>query len=61
MVFKLILYLQAVDEVNRGHIRADERLYQLKALQDSSKKHKVHAKYIYAVTLIDNASRMVDC
>jgi hypothetical protein len=39
--FKLFLYLQAVDEVNRGHIRADERLYQLKALQDSSKKQKV--------------------
>lgn len=33
--------LQAVDELNRGHIRADERLYQLKALQDSSKKQKV--------------------
>ncbi|XP_059479043.1 sorting nexin-27 isoform X1 [Neocloeon triangulifer] len=34
------IFWQAVDEVNRGHIRADERLYQLKALQDSSKKHK---------------------
>jgi hypothetical protein len=34
-------HFKAVDEVNRGHIRADDRLYQLKALQDSSKKHKV--------------------
>ncbi|KAF4529317.1 hypothetical protein B566_EDAN011411 [Ephemera danica] len=34
------IFWQAVDEVNRGHIRADDRLYQLKALQDSSKKHK---------------------
>jgi hypothetical protein len=46
IAFELFLYLQAVDEVNRGHIRADERLYQLKALQDSSKKHKVYTKVV---------------
>lgn len=33
---KFIFY-QAVDEVNRGNIRADGRLYELKALQDSKK------------------------
>ncbi|XP_066994480.2 sorting nexin-27 isoform X2 [Anabrus simplex] len=34
------IFWQAVDEVNRGHIRADDRLYQLKALQDSSRKNE---------------------
>ncbi|KAJ9599269.1 hypothetical protein L9F63_010271, partial [Diploptera punctata] len=34
------IFWQAVDDVNRGHIRADDRLYQLKALQDSSRKHE---------------------
>lgn len=29
--------LQAVDDVNRGYIQAGERLYQLKALQDSTR------------------------
>ncbi|XP_049837248.1 LOW QUALITY PROTEIN: sorting nexin-27 [Schistocerca gregaria] len=33
-------FWQAVDDVNRGHIRADDRLYQLKALQDASRKHE---------------------
>lgn len=32
--------MQAVDEVNRGQIKAADRLYQLKALQDSSRKHE---------------------
>ena len=35
------IFWQAVDDVNRGHIRADDRLYQLKALQDASRKHEV--------------------
>lgn len=34
------IFWQAVDDVNRGHIRADDRLYQLKALQDASRKHE---------------------
>lgn len=35
------IFWQTVDEVNRGHITAGERLYQLKALQDASRKHEV--------------------
>ncbi|XP_016981193.1 sorting nexin-27 isoform X1 [Drosophila rhopaloa] len=31
------VFYQAVDEVNRGNIRADGRLYELKALQDAKK------------------------
>lgn len=31
------IYYQAVDEVNRGNVRADGRLYELKALQDGKK------------------------
>lgn len=31
------IFFQAVDEVNRGNIRAEGRLYELKALQDSKK------------------------
>ncbi|KAJ4447685.1 hypothetical protein ANN_09693 [Periplaneta americana] len=34
------IFWQAVDDVNRGHIRADDRLYQLKALQDASRKNE---------------------
>ncbi|CAL7939239.1 unnamed protein product [Xylocopa violacea] len=34
------IFWQTVDEVNRGHITAGERLYQLKALQDASRKHE---------------------
>ncbi|XP_071449829.1 sorting nexin-27 [Hetaerina americana] len=34
------IFWQAVDDVNRGHIRADDRLYQLKALQDAARKHE---------------------
>nr|CAD7393227.1 unnamed protein product [Timema cristinae] len=34
------IFWQAVDEVNRGHIHAEDRLYQLKAQQDSSRKHE---------------------
>lgn len=37
------IFWQTVDEVNRGHITAGERLYQLKALQDASRKHEVRA------------------
>ncbi|OXA61276.1 Sorting nexin-27 [Folsomia candida] len=33
-------FWQAVDEVNRGQIKSADRLYQLKALQDSSRKHE---------------------
>ncbi len=33
-------FWQAVDDVNRGHIKAADRLYQLKALQDASRKHE---------------------
>lgn len=36
---KFIFY-QAVDEVNRNNIRADGRLYELKALQDAKKAHE---------------------
>lgn len=35
------VFWSAVDAVDRGHIRADNRLYQLKALQDSSRKNEV--------------------
>jgi len=35
----LILF-QAVDEVNRGQIKAADKLYQLKALQDASRKNE---------------------
>ncbi|XP_050312362.1 sorting nexin-27 [Anthonomus grandis grandis] len=31
------IFWQAVDEVNRGHVQAGERLYQLKALQDNTR------------------------
>lgn len=31
------IYYQAVEEVNRNHIRAESRLYELKALQDAEK------------------------
>lgn len=31
------MVLQSIDEVNRGNIRADGRLYELKALQDAKK------------------------
>ncbi|XP_046677987.1 sorting nexin-27 [Homalodisca vitripennis] len=34
------IFWLAVDAVDRGHIRADDRLYQLKALQDSSRKNE---------------------
>ncbi|EEB15994.1 Sorting nexin-27, putative [Pediculus humanus corporis] len=34
------IFWQTIDEVNRGHIIAKDRLYQLKALQDSSRKNE---------------------
>lgn len=34
-------FWQAVEDVNRGHVRALDRLYQLKALQDASRKNEV--------------------
>lgn len=37
------IFWQTIDEVNRGHITAGERLYQLKALQDASRKHEVRS------------------
>ena len=37
----LYMFWLAVDAVDRGHVIADDRLYQLKALQDSSRKHEV--------------------
>lgn len=40
------IFWSAVDAVDRGHIRADDRLYQLKALQDSARKHEVGINYI---------------
>jgi sorting nexin-27 len=43
------IFWQAVDDVNQGHIRADDRLYQLKALQDASRKNEViifHAQHL---------------
>ncbi|KAJ1521893.1 hypothetical protein ONE63_002230 [Megalurothrips usitatus] len=33
-------FWQAVEDVNRGHVRALDRLYQLKALQDSARKNE---------------------
>jgi len=30
--------VEAVDDVNRGHMKAGDRLYQLKALQDPTRK-----------------------
>lgn len=39
-------FTQAVDEVNRGQIKSADRLYQLKALQDSSRKHEYVNKYL---------------
>lgn len=44
------IFWQAVDDVNQGHIRADDRLYQLKALQDASRKNEVmvcHAQLLH--------------
>lgn len=38
------VFWQTIDEVNRGHITAGERLYQLKALQDASRKHEVRTE-----------------
>lgn len=35
-IFKMF-HLQSVDEVNRNNIRAEERLYELKSLQDAKK------------------------
>ncbi len=34
---QIVETFQSVDEVNRGNIRADGRLYELKALQDAKK------------------------
>lgn len=39
------IFWQTVDEVNRGHITAGERLYQLKALQETSRKHEVKKRW----------------
>lgn len=36
-MFFFFCALQSIDEVNRGNIRADGRLYELKALQDAKK------------------------
>jgi hypothetical protein len=47
------IFWQAVDDVNQGHIRADDRLYQLKALQDASRKNEVtvsHSTVTYQQT-----------
>lgn len=41
------IFWQTIDEVNRGHVTAGERLYQLKALQDASRKHEVRLIVIY--------------
>lgn len=38
------IFWSAVDAVDRGHIRPEDRLYQLKALQDSSRKNEVRAE-----------------
>lgn len=40
------IFWQTVDEVNRGHITAGERLYQLKALQDASRKDEVREEAV---------------
>lgn len=38
VVLQMVFFaLQSIDEVNRGNIRADGRLYELKALQDAKK------------------------
>ncbi|XP_075216913.1 sorting nexin 27 isoform X2 [Lycorma delicatula] len=36
----MFFFWSAVDAVDRGHVRPDDQLYQLKALQDSSRKHE---------------------
>ena len=34
-------FLQAIEAVNRGHVTAKDKLYQLKALQEAGKKIEV--------------------
>ncbi|CAH0381199.1 unnamed protein product [Bemisia tabaci] len=36
----LYIFWMTIDSVDRGHIKADDKLYQLKALQDASRKHE---------------------
>ena len=38
----MVLYiLQAVEEVNRGQIKTDDKMYELKSLQEQNKKIEV--------------------
>lgn len=37
----LCLYLQAIDGVNKGQIKTEDKLYELKALQESNKNIEV--------------------
>jgi hypothetical protein len=37
-------FLQALDKVNTGQIKADDKLYELKSLQESNKKVEVSMK-----------------
>lgn len=37
----LCLYLQAIDGVNKGQIKTEDKLYELKALQESNKSIEV--------------------
>ena len=36
------LTFQAIENVNRGHISTEDKLYQLKALQEADKKEEVY-------------------
>lgn len=36
-----VLFLKALDKVNTGQIKADDKLYELKSLQETNKKVEV--------------------
>ena len=40
------LTFQAIENVNRGHISTEDKLYQLKALQEANKKEEVCYAYV---------------
>jgi hypothetical protein len=40
-LFQQICYYQAVSDINNGNIHANERLYQLKALQTEDRSEQV--------------------
>ena len=45
-ICKMQLTFQAIENVNRGHISTEDKLYQLKALQEANKKEEVCYAYV---------------